>query len=66
MTTTGEAVIVFGADAAAVPAAVAALRAGGSMTVAGFVDEDEAGARQMGEDLFPGRPLQLVRASAAS
>lgn len=45
-------VVVFGPDANAVAETVAAYRAEGTSRVAGFVGDDEAAARAMGEDLF--------------
>lgn len=56
----GVAVVVCGSDAAAVQAAAAALRAAGEVdAVAAFVGEAGAEARAMGEDLFPGRAIEV-------
>lgn len=54
-----EAIVVLGPDAAAVQAAAAALRAEGASAVAAFVGADQAAAREMGEDLFPNRPIEV-------
>jgi hypothetical protein len=56
---TGVAVVVAGPDAAAVGAAVAALRAAGSEAAGWIGDPSDPAVREMAAELFPSREVEL-------
>ena len=60
---TGVAVLVAGPDAAAVGAAVAALRAAGAEAAGWVGDPSDPAVQEMAAELFPGR--EVVPAAAA-
>jgi len=61
---TGVAVLVAGPDAAAVGAAVAALRAAGTPAAGWVGDPSDEAAREMAAELFPGAAVALGPAAA--
>ena len=57
---TGAAVLVAGEDAAAVGAAVAALRAAGAEAAGWVGDPSDEAAREMAAELFPGASVAVA------